>query len=319
MQAYRLSVVRWVFALLAVSLAPSAPASAQQATVLTEDLCTACSIELIPDLLLGADGESVIGVAWDIHRLPDGRFLMAFQDVNYEFTVFSADGSEFRRVGREGEGPGEYGHVWFVRERGGELHVFDRRRRRMTVLDPDFEVVRTSPVSCLDCNGFDMAALPGGAVAMNYFMASGPREEVLSAESGFAVHIVGPDGESLHSMDEIPTDGPLRPAENPYRFLEVAPDGSLLSLPLTSYRIDRWDPATGELLQTFVREADWFPAGQSYSHAAAPGRPPSTGTRAMQVDEAGRLWVYISRHEEGIPQYRMWRIRLEGRPGEGRE
>ena len=300
---------------LAIAALGPAPASAGQATagqatVLTEDLCTACSIELTPDVLLGTDGESVIGVAWDIHRLADGRFLMAFQDVNYEFTVFSADGSEFRRVGREGEGPGEYAHVWFVRELGDDLHVFDQRRRRMTVLDPDFEVVRTSPVSCLDCNGFDMAALPGGALALNYFMAPGPREEILSAESGFAVHIVGPDGETLRSMDEIPTDGPLRPTDNPYRHLEVAPDGSLLSLPLTSYRIDRWDTATGEPLQTFARGADWFPDGQSYSHAAAPGRPPPTGTRAMHVDEAGRLWVYISRPAPD------WEDRLE-RTGRG--
>lgn len=382
MQTYKLVVARRACVLLAVSVVPSAPSSAQEVTVLTEDLCTACSIELTPDVLLGADGESVIGVAWDIQRLSDGRFLMAFQDVNYEFTVFSADGSDFRRVGREGEGPGEYAHVWFVRELGDNLHVFDMRRRRMTVLNPDFEVVRTSPVPCLDCNGFDMATLPGGAVALNYFMPPGPREEVFSAESGFAVHIVGPDGETLHWLDEIPTDGPLRPAGDPYRFLDVAPDGSLLSLDLTSYRIDRWDPATGELLQTFVRGADWFPDGQGQGHSAGPGRPPRPGTRAMHLDEAGRLWVYISRpvpdwedrlertgpdaHPEegdwrygpgsregvievldlasgrvlvsqvleleagwgnffapgwmaihdgdGIPQYRMWRVRLEGLP-----
>ena len=73
-------------------LAPT-PAAAQQVTVLREDLCTTCSIEVTPDVELGTDGESVIGVAWDIHRLPDGRFVMAFQDVTYEFTIFSADGS----------------------------------------------------------------------------------------------------------------------------------------------------------------------------------------------------------------------------------
>ena len=86
--------------------APSA--SAQETTVLTEDFCTACLIELTPDVLLGADGESVIGVAMDIERLSDGRFVMTFAAARYEFTIFSADGADFQRVGRAGEGPGEY-------------------------------------------------------------------------------------------------------------------------------------------------------------------------------------------------------------------
>ena len=296
-------------AALALLVLPS-PASAQEVTVLTENLCASCALEITPDVLLGADGESVIGSAWDIQRLSDGRFTMAFQNISAwaEFTVFSADGSDFRRVGREGEGPGEYGHVVWVREHGEELYVFDNRRRRMTVLDSDFEAVRTAPVGCLDCNGFDMAMLPDGRVALNYFMPGGSREEAFSADAGFALHILGPDGQTLHFMDEIPTKSLLTPSRDPYRFLDVAPDGSLLSLHLTSYRIDRWDPATGELLETFARGADWFPDGQSYSHAAAPGRPPTTGTRAMHLDDAGRVWVYISRPAPD------WEDRLERTP-----
>ena len=296
-------------AALALLVLPS-PASAQEVTVLTENLCASCALEITPDVLLGADGESVIGSAWDIQRLSDGRFTMAFQNISAwaEFTVFSADGSDFRRVGREGEGPGEYGHVVWVREHGEELYVFDNRRRRMTVLDSDFEAVRTAPVGCLDCNGFDMAMLPDGGVALNYFMPGGSREEAFSADAGFALHILGPDGQTLHFMDEIPTKSLLTPSRDPYRFLDVAPDGSLLSLHLTSYRIDRWDPATGELLETFARGADWFPDGQSYSHAAAPGRPPTTGTRAMHLDDAGRVWVYISRPAPD------WEDRLERTP-----
>ena len=296
-------------AALALLVLPS-PASAQEVTVLTENLCASCSLEITPDVLLGADGESVIGSAWDIQRLSDGRFTMAFQNISAwaEFTVFSADGSDFRRVGREGEGPGEYGSVVWVREHGEELYVFDNLRRRMTVLDSAFEAVRTASVGCLVCNGFDMAMLPDGGVALNYFMPGGSREEAFSADAGFALHILGPDGQTLHSMDEIPTKSPLTPTEDPYRFLDVATDGSLLSLHLTSYRIDRWDPATGELLETFARGADWFPDGRSYSHAAAPARPPTTGTRAMHLDDAGRVWVYISRPAPD------WEDRLERTP-----
>ena len=155
-------------------LAPM-PATARQVTVLAEDLCTACSIELIPNVVLGSDGESVIGIALDIQRLTDGRFVMAFDyPVPHEFTVFSADGSEFRRVGRAGEGPGEYAHVWLVREHDSELHVFDRRRRRMTVLHRDFEVIRTMPTGCsTTCDGRDMVVLPDGSLAMDFAVPRG--------------------------------------------------------------------------------------------------------------------------------------------------
>ena len=87
-----------VLVLHALSAAPP-DALAQEVTVLTEDLCETCSIEAIPDVVLGNDGESVIAIALDIQRLSDGRFVMAFDyPVPHEFTVFSADGAEFRRV-----------------------------------------------------------------------------------------------------------------------------------------------------------------------------------------------------------------------------
>lgn len=320
-------------------LAAPATARAQETTVLTEDLCTTCSIEAIPDVELGNDGESVIGVAWDIHRRPDGRFVMAFQDVTYEFTIFSADGSGFQRVSREGEGPGEYAHVYFVRESGGELHVFDRARRRLTVLDPDFEVIRTATLDCLNCFGLDFVLLPGGATALNTTLPAGGREAFATARTAFVIHVFDANGNLIHSMDEIPMDGPFTPAEDDGRFLEVAPDGSLLSVRANEYRIDRWDPQSGKLLQSWVREEDPFPGGQY----------------RIQPDDAGRLWVYVYQgldsprvvevldldsgrvlvsqvvdakgiffapgwvadydNEAIFPKYRMYRLQLVGDPG----
>lgn len=284
--------------MLLLALAPLVPASlaAQEITALTEDLCDTCSIEIAPDVVLGTDGESVIGIAWDIQRLADGRFVMAFQDVTYEFTVFSADGSDYRRVGREGEGPGEYAHVFFVREEGGQLQVFDRRRRRLTVLDRGFEVVRTASVGCGGCNGADVAVLPDGSVALNYFEPRGDdRDQRSNAKSGFAVHIVAEDGRLRHALDEIPIERPFVPAEDYSRWLEAAPDGSLLVAQRRRYRIDRWDPDTGELLQTFVREVDWFPEPERTDLPREPGQPPGRAILEIRQDEQERLWVHITR------------------------
>ena len=288
-----------LFATLALLALPSSIHS-QDTTVLTEDLCASCTIELTPDVVLGADGESVIGLALDIARLSDGRFVIAFDDVMYEFTVFSADGSEFRRVGRAGEGPGEYGHVWFVREHDDKLHVFDRRRRRMTVLDRDFEVVGTMPVGCVSCDGRDMAMLPDGSAVMNFPHADG------------FVHILGEDGQPRVSVP-----GAANVSDVDYiRHLDIAPDGSLVVAEPYRYRIERWDPATGEHLETFVRNADWWP-NDNLLHPPRPHLPPMTAVNWMNVDEGGRLWVYIQRptpdwrdHVEstGLPEHMgSWR------------
>ena len=296
-----------ILALHTLSAGP-ATARAQETTVLAEDLCASCSIEITPDVVLGNDGESVIAVALDIQRLSDGRFVMAFDyPAPHEFTVFSADGAEFRRVGRAGEGPGEYAHVWLVREHDDELHVFDRRRRRMTVLDLDFGVVRTMPVGCsTTCDGRDMVVLPGGSVAMDFDVPRGGYsqyttiEALRAAESWHVVHILGEDGQIRFSMDEARRNEGL----TSFRQLEIAPDGSLLSARQLEYRIDRWDPATGELLETFVRDADWWPEDNGM-RIARPDMPPITSVVDMQVDDAGRMWLYINRPASD------WRDHLE--------
>ena len=138
---------------------------------------------------------------------------MAFQDVIYEFTIFSADGSEFQRVGREGEGPGEYRFVFRVREHAGLLHVFDWKRRSITVLDSDLEVVGTLPVRCLDCNGVDMAMLPDGAVALNYFLSAAESEQPANANEGFALHVACTLPDILHRRQHPRTRLTADPAE----------------------------------------------------------------------------------------------------------
>jgi len=49
-------------------------------------------------------------------------------------------------------------------------------------------------------------------------MVGGSSDEGQDADAGFAVHILSPDGETLHSLDEILTKSPLRPSEHPARW-----------------------------------------------------------------------------------------------------
>lgn len=119
------------------------------------------------------------------------------------------------------------------------------------------------------------------------------------------VLILGEDGQPRLSMDEADrTEG-----GEPVRHLEIAPDGSLLSARLTEYRIDRWSPATGEHLESVLREGDWWPEVNPV-FSGGPDQPPPTKMEAMHVDEAGRLFLYINRPT------RDWRDHVEtGLPG----
>lgn len=280
----------------------STPTPAQQVTVLAEDLCTTCSIELTPDAVLGTDGESVIEFTRDFHRLADGRFVMTFDLTPGEFTVFAADGSSFRRIGRQGEGPGEYRRAYRVRDHGSRFYVFDQVRR-ITVLDADFTVVRTARVPCLECTGLDMEILRDGAVVLNSLDAR-KGEPWMTARDWFAIQVVGQDGEFLQQLDEV-TVVDLAPVEEFRRHLEVAPDGSVLSAHQRRYRIDRWDPETGELLSAHARAVDWFPAPHPDPMRGPPDDPPLPAVTGMQLDAEGRLWLSLDRPAPD------WRDRLE--------
>ena len=285
-------------------LAAPGAARVQEVATLVEDLCGTCSIEITPDVVLGTDGESVIAYTRDFHRLADGRFVMTFDQTPGEFTVFAADGSSFRRIGRQGEGPGEYQRAYRVRDHGGRFHVFDQFRR-MTVLDADFTVVRTARVPCLECTGLDLEILPGGSVALNSLDAR-KGEPWMTARDWFAIQVVGQDGEFLQQLDEVTVED-LAPVEEFRRHLEVAPDGSVLSAHQRRYRIDRWDPETGELLSAHARDVDWFPAPDPDRRYGPPNPPPSLVT-GMELDAEGRLWLSLARPAAD------WRDRLEG-PG----
>ena len=284
--------------------APGA-ARAQEFATLVEDLCGTCAIEITPDVVLGTDGESVIGYTRDFHRLADGRFVMTFDYTPGEFTVFAADGSSFRRIGRQGEGPGEYQRAYRVRDHGSRFYVFDQVRR-MTVLDADFTVVRTARVPCLECTGLDMEILRDGSVVLNSLDAR-KGEPWMTARDWFAIQVVGQDGEFLQQLDEV-TVVDLAPVEEFRRHLEVAPDGSVLSAHQRRYRIDRWDPETGELLSSHARAVDWFPAPHPDPTRGPPDHPPQPAVTGMQLDAEGRLWLSLARPAAD------WRDRLE-RPG----
>ena len=133
----------------------------------------------------------------------------------------------------------------------------------------------------------------------------------MTAREAFTIQVVGQDGEFLQQMDEVPVVDPFRPLEEFRRHLEVPPDGSVLSAHTERYRIDRWNPETGELLSAHARDVDWFPAPDPDPMRGPPDHPPPPAVTGMELDAEGRLWLSLSRPAAD------WRDRLErpGRPG----
>ena len=148
-----------------------------------------------------------------------------------------------------------------------------------------------------------MAVLPDGSAALNTFEAR-DGEEWATSTSWFAIQIVGEDGEFLQQLDEIPVEGPMQPAEEFRRYLEVAPDGSVISGHWLRYRVDRWNPETGELLSAHARDVDRFPAPVP-GLRGPPNHPPRSVMTGMELDAEGRVWLTLAR---AAPD---WRDRLE--------
>lgn len=124
-----------------------------------------------PELVVGAEGSGatltwVVGLA----ARPDGGVVVA--DRTQEILVFSGDGALVRRLGGEGDGPGEFRRLSEVHLLGGDsLAGYEGGEARLTVFGPDGEAARevdfgglmegrpSSRLLPLDTGGFALLAM----------------------------------------------------------------------------------------------------------------------------------------------------------------
>jgi hypothetical protein len=90
-----------------------------------------------PSVLIGSTETEDIVRARDAVRLHDGRIVVSDEGA-HQVKVFSPTGELIRAVGRDGRGPGEFGHIWSVHPfRGDSLMVYDYSQERVSILDTD--------------------------------------------------------------------------------------------------------------------------------------------------------------------------------------
>jgi hypothetical protein len=102
-------------------------------------------VDTTPELVIGdaATLPSVLLVSVTaVRQLDDGRLVTTLDD-DKSVRWFDGDGREIRRVGRPGEGPGEFRSVTLVGLIGDSLLMWDGQLDRATVLAPDGATVRT--------------------------------------------------------------------------------------------------------------------------------------------------------------------------------
>ncbi|MEQ8330059.1 MAG: 6-bladed beta-propeller [Longimicrobiales bacterium] len=100
--------------------------------------------------ILGSDGggENLLLDPISLDVDPDGRIIVADGDqAGWDaILVYDRDGRFLFQAGREGEGPGEFGQLWWASAyRGDSIVGFDMATDRLNVFSPEGEFVRQVP------------------------------------------------------------------------------------------------------------------------------------------------------------------------------
>lgn len=91
--------------------------------------------------------------------LPDGHLVVPLAGMD-EIRVFDRDGRFLKRLGRSGEGPGEFSSLSAAWSRGDTIEAFDSRLRRVTRFGPDSSV----QIVPLERDGWSDLSAGGGPV-----------------------------------------------------------------------------------------------------------------------------------------------------------
>ena len=266
--------------------------------------CSQCGLELVQVAELGNEyGEpGGQGTLITLARTSRGEFLAAYSETPFEIVVHDSSGLVVRKIGRRGQGPGEFRRiVKIVVTPGDTINVADRGNARISVLSPSGTLVRSVSMPQF---AYDFLPLSNGRMLVNANVPSVDR-------AGLPLHLVAADG-TIGSSFGAET-AVFRPdlTHLLMRSLSTQSAASIWVAYRTEYRIEEWSRDLNRK-RVIVRNADWFrPYLQITS--VSPDSPPQPHLIAAQPDGRGRLWT-LSR----VPD-REWRRGIAKTMSEGRE
>ena len=242
------------------------------------DICADCDLELAEVVRFGdPDGPGMIesaapGVAWT--ELPGyvvvgSTYLQTFDD----------EGRFLRRIGREGEGPGEFIGIADAHVVHGRIVALDRAKRAWSIFDLAGEFVDERP--------YGYAAGP--------FVPVGRGRVVVVAMdwspevAGLPLHLADIDSgvPSLHfgSMDDAWESAPY---SDSVQGSVVSRYGTVWWGTAGSPGVQEWS-VDDVLLREIEGELPWFPEVTEFIDPAR--EPPSTLLRSLALDDREHLWM----------------------------
>jgi hypothetical protein len=241
--------------------------------------CSGCLIETqrLASVSDAALPGSILDFAW-AGTLRDGRFYVVTGWSGQELYIANPAGAITQRIGRAGQGPGEYRAPHYVLDVDSFLVVIDVRNRRATYLTRDrLQFVRTTPLSGAPLSR--PVALSGNRFLIN---------AIVSGDAGHPLHVIDSDGRVLRSFgQDSRSAGAVLTSHTATRVTAAASDGSVWVAHPNEYRIEKWD-STGRLTAVYERTLTWFP--RRTADATGAGLPRIT---ALHEAEPGKLWVEI--------------------------
>lgn len=192
-------------------------------------------------------------------RLPDGRLAVPLHG-DSEIRVFGPDGTFLERLGRAGEGPGEFASLSQAWSRGDTIEAMDGSLRRITRFLPDGSTQVVTLAEAVGVQGSVPEPLSDGWVTTGVASGGvGERDEIV-------VHRFGRDGSHLQEIARVPgmervrypSGGTGPPPLSPRALIEVRNDRIYVAETLTP-EIQVFD-TSGTLERTVTWEPEPLPS-----------------------------------------------------------
>ncbi len=248
--------------------------------------CTTCRIRASKSLTLGSESDSLVAsVLSSVVLTRNANYLAATLATGGadHIRVYGSDGRFLRRIGRKGQGPGEFRSITHVTlAQSDSIYVFEPFR--LSVLSPEGNFVRHVSIPF---------ATPLQTVV------TGTGEMLVSAQTfsrqlaGLPVHRLSADGRHLGSFGAEPADVVRDRPSLSMRHIASGVDGRLWLVRPDLYEIEQWTP-DGRRMRILTRNPEWFPPRDVEMYANKP-TPFVLGLRAR---EDGNLWVLSLREDE---------------------
>lgn len=258
-------------------------------------------------LTLGTDDGvgSLIGKPMSVNIDSRGRYWV-FQEVEPP-TVFHADGSVDRVIGRKGSGPGEFrsGDRGIVV--GDSMLVFDWLESRATMVGPDLKPGRI----------IRLRARVGDILSLRWpslLVTQGHTADARPANS--ELHFLTIDGGEIRRLSSFGPQGVGGPLGN----VEVGQRlGEARAGFWTAYwnrpHVTKWNQ-DGTPNAVFIRRYSWF-TGETRATHGTPTTPPTSITGPLRENDEGLLWLFI--HTPAPTWSEAWDFPPTRYPGGGTE